>query len=438
MTITVDGADTGVANFSKGQDDKKFDEVFKVLSTSFQAGKLYKIRIDYSNTVKDGPEDFDGMTLFAYNGGGRTQEVNLIISRGQDGYAVPDDDEETIGSFTVANLNNTDSDATVDNSDNNVPGEKDLMKLEISRPAGAATDKVTVKVTSGSARLWQSASKGTAVPLVNGAAEFTVGSLPKTIYLEATTTSPSLRSISVELDSKGNKDTVKATGVWANMVAAEHDKRSFSDVINDPIWKDLPDDPKRLLQLIGGTGLQPVSGVGVHNVILIKFSVLPVGVGKEEKVKFDVSRQASARVWEKNSLEEPWKEIVKPPVPQVFPTVDDEANDDPAGEGDEGDGADSNGYLYVIDGPGSDGPTATSELLNFQSSFREFVRVSFDGVRPSGTSSGSRCANKYTWHCRHYLENGKITGRWRRISGDDTENTQNDVAPGEITIGVNP
>ena len=426
VTVTIDGAATNITNFGSGQSDKEIDRVFKVINTpTFVVGRSYRIKVDYSNTIHADEHDFDGMTIFAFNGGGRTQEVNLIISRGQNGYAVPDDEEESVGAFTVANRNDTDNNNKPDHSDNNVPGEKDLMALEISRPAGPATDKATVKVTNGNARLWQSSTKGTPVPLVNGAAEFTLGSLPKTIYVETTTTSPTLRSISIELDYKGNKDTVKATGVWAEVVASELTTRSAPWVLADTIWSAMPNPPRDLFEdEVGGTGL---TSYGIRNAIIIKFGVLPAGVGNEQAVAFDVTRQASGRIWEKSSFTTPW-ELTPPTVD--FPANNEEANDDIGGN-DESNPVDANGHLYVIDAPGFGLNAGQSKLLIWLSSFREFVRVSFDGVRPSGARSGSRCSDKYKWHCLHYAE--AVGGEWRRIASSPENNT---IALGEIDATV--
>jgi len=438
VTITMNGQATDVTNFGRGQDGLDLGQSLKIVGSAFQAGRTYQIHIAYSNVSYGGATDFDGMTLFAFNGGGQVQEVNLIISDGQGGRAVPDDDEETVGAFTVANRNDTDSDGVVDNSDNNVPGEKDLMALEISRPAGPATDKATVKVTSGSGRLWQSATKGTPVPLVNGAAEFTLADLPKTIYLEVTTTSAALRDASVELNYQGQKDTVKATGVWAQQVTSEHSTRSDTDVLVDPVWKDLPTNPKYFLNLFKGTGLRPINRLGFHNLILIKFQVLPAGVQNYSQIKFDLTRQVNARSWTKASAADPWQEDIAPPaVPQLLPTQDETANDDPD-DTDESDGADKDGYLYVVDGPGGSSNSLGKQLLVYHSTFREFARVSFNGRRPTGELSGSRCSDKFAWHCRHYLGATLGVPVWGRTTGDTAETEQNDVGEGPIEVGTTP
>jgi hypothetical protein len=69
-----------------------------------------------------------------------------------------------------------------------------------------------------------------------------------------------------------------------------------------------------------------------------------------------------------------------------------------------------NGHIYSIDAPGV--PIQTiNNLLTLddefikRSQFHEFVRVRFDGERPSGdTLSGSRCSHKWRWHSFVWLE----------------------------------
>lgn len=438
VTITIDGAATNVTNFGAGQSDKNIDQVFKVVSTpTFVVGRAYRIKVDYSNTIHTDDNDFDGMTLFAFNGGGRTQEVNMIISRGQDGYAVPDDEEETIGAFTVANRNNTDNDGTPDNSDNNVPGEKDLMKLEISRPAGPATDKASVKVTSGSARFWESSTKVNPVPLVNGAAEFTLSNLPKTIYVETTATSPSLRSISIELDYKGSKDTVKATGVWVQFSGAAHDTKDAASLFADPVWSDTTAQPRDWIDGRGGTGLRPINTTnGVVNAILIKFTLLPSGVAGSQNVSFDITRQAEGRMWTQVEGGTP---TLIPEATRTFPNSNEQPNDAIHND-DESVSPSAQGNIYSIDIPGLQNPQVPDgvDILTFRANFKEYVRVTFNGIRPLGNSViGSRCSDKYLWHVAHKLEfdAGAFTGNFRRTTGDTTETPDNSIGDDHIVIG---
>lgn len=460
VTITINGQATNVTKFGQGQGFENFGQSFKVVNppVAFVAGTPVTIKVQYSNTTHTNSQDFDGITLFVYGGTAQVPEVNLILHHGQGGAAVVDSKEEGDaaamgnGAFTVANRNDSDSDGVPDQGDNNVADDPDLMKLEISRPTGPATDTLTITPTR--AALWTTSSKGTLLSPVNAPATLTLGQLPKTVWVEVTQTSDALRDVSIELNYKGQKDLVKATGVWAEVANVEHNRRSAADVLDDPVWKDLknpqvnPKNPaagpqelsadlKGILEGIDGTGLTPVNGFGIANGILIKFRVLPSGVEKEPIVVFDISRQSNARAWTKTTVTAPWVELEEGPVPAIFPTVDDKANDDATGD-DESIAVDASGHLYVIDAPGLDSPYAMRALFLSRASFREFARVKFNGVRPSGELSGSRCADKYEWHATHYLERGAVSGKWRRVGGDATETDQNEVALGPITVGTTP
>ena len=56
---------------------------------------------------------------------------------------------------------------------------------------------------------------------------------------------------------------------------------------------------------------------------------------------------------------------------------------------------------------------------------REYVRVSFDGTRPSGdVEQGSRCSPKKEWHMLMWLEKvlfGDEAGTWRERAGKPNE-----------------
>lgn len=444
VTIDIDNVITNVQNAGKGQHGPDLAQSLFVVNSTFQAGRVYRISIDYSNTVYSGDGDLDGMTLFAYDGGGRVQQVNLIVSNGQDGAPVEEDAEETVGAFTVANRNDTDGDGVIDNSDNNVTAtaagrnEVDLMALDITRPAGPATDKVSVRIAGGRARLWQTATKGTLVPSTNGVAQFALSDLPKRIWLEATTTSAVLRDVAVELDYKGDKDTVKATGVWADLTATAHDNRSAANLFADPIWQDTPTPPRDRIELSGGVGLRPIDATnGARNVILMQYTVRPIGIENVPFVKFDVTRQIAVKNY---GVDGP----IRPIDEKAFPATDEQPNDDDRGDVnaddvDESDTPTATGHFYSEDRPGINGPEAQYRDEIFRLNALEFIRITFNGTSAEGNVvGGSRGSDKFAWHTRHAWHIDANTGWYRRTTGDAAESAENDIGPGHINLEGGP
>ena len=137
---------------------------------------------------------------------------------------------DTIGAFTVANLNDTDGDGVVDADDDQVvplpgspspaPGtyEMDLMYLVIKPFSDPNNNGQKLALTvSGGARLFETSLKGQEIALTNGVVEFNLADIQpngKTIWVEATNKSAVLRYISIQLQYRWAKDTVKATGIW--------------------------------------------------------------------------------------------------------------------------------------------------------------------------------------------------------------------------------
>ena len=140
----------------------------------------------------------------------QTSSVDLEISNGQRGQALGEDAEEIPGAFTVANLNDTDSNQAPDRFNDSVPGEQDLMQLIIHQPTGAEeADLVTLTIGSRT-QLWTSATKGTAVNNL----VFAARDLPKTLWVEARFGSTSLRDMKLTMTCNGATDTVNATAIW--------------------------------------------------------------------------------------------------------------------------------------------------------------------------------------------------------------------------------
>ena len=117
-------------------------------------------------------------------------KVDMDIANGQGGSLIDEDNEETPGAFTVANLNDTDGDGTVDKDDSDVSAtangrdEVDLMMLVLRKPEPDLGDKVKFKVVSGDVKIWEESKKVTEVSLTGGTVEFNTTDLDKTSGLK--------------------------------------------------------------------------------------------------------------------------------------------------------------------------------------------------------------------------------------------------------------
>lgn len=122
----------------------------------------------------------------------------------------------------------------------------------------------------------------------------------------------------------------------------------------------------------------------------------PAGIGNEQGVVFDVTRQISFKDWTIDagvvSEKRPWKS---------FPAID-ESNDD-ASQSDE-DNVPDNQHVYSIDGPGEPDDGSHAQVIS-RNNFYEFVRVRFDGNALAGNNNdGSRCSDKVAWHVFYWIE----------------------------------
>jgi hypothetical protein len=360
-------------------------------------------------------------------------KVDLGIANGQGGSLLDEDKEETPGAFTVANLNDTDGDATIDKDDGDVSAtangtdEVDLMRILLHKPEPDLGDKVKLKVVSGDVKIWQQSKKVTQVTLTGGAVEFNTSDLDKTLWVEARSKSGALRDIALELEYKGCKDAVKATGVWGDTTQSIH---NTGDTYT--IWTDITTPPKDRLDYFGGAiGLRPIDAKGVRNVIAVQFTVYPSGIGNETGVKFDLTRRKHRGSWYQDGANPVQADIV------TWPTQNEEANDDPIPEIDESSSPTATDHMYVEDVPGLGSDVRFADWFIYRGNFQEYLRVRFDNVKPSGnTLEGSRCSPNYQWHGRHKLVPDGT--KWKRSTGDDPESDENDIAPGHITVGTSP
>lgn len=379
------------------------------------------------------------------------QKFDLIVCNGQDGPEVSEEKEETVGAFSVANLNDTDGDGRVDREEtgadvnNQIAGEKDMIKVIIK--------KVTDETIAGSVKL-EMTGDGTKVKLwkkqtkeggVEDARSWTIAEIPDgglVRWIEGLDKSASVRDITVTLKKSGEGggfsdgqelDKAKLTFVWATRTGAEFNRKTAAQLLAGDAWKNMTKPPKDWFTGnppdSDGTGLLPLNAAGdMQNGMVMKFKIEPANVWKEPGVKFDISRQMVGKMWYKDG--KGWHLGSQ----KQDPGDDETANDDSADD-DESEAPNGDGEMFVEDAPGIGGGLPAG-ITNFvaRGNFREFVRVSFDGTKPAGDKKvGSRCSNKYIWHVCHSWTNNN---GWARDNGANLDEIV-DGGP-EITIGNNP
>ena len=151
--------------------------------------------------------------------------------------------------------------------------EVDLMRLDIHKPTNYAGGAVTLTIKKGAAKLWWHSHKLDQVVAISpNVYEFTAvdwaGISKNTVWVEATDPSTTVRDIEIEASYAGAKDTVKATGIWSERDAVEHDKKTAAQVLADPKFVDIWGNPKLAIMSAGGTGLRPIPpNQAVMNVI---------------------------------------------------------------------------------------------------------------------------------------------------------------------------
>lgn len=155
------------------------------------------------------------------------------------GQPISEDREVRIGAVTVANLNNTDGDYLADGTteridvedddvrrvNNSVVGrnEIDLMRLVIKKSADLTptpANPIRLKPISGNIKLWWKPIKDSLVVLTNNEFAFDhnndfLGDTMTVMYIEAIGKSAAVRDIEFQLAYDKQRDTVKATAIWA-------------------------------------------------------------------------------------------------------------------------------------------------------------------------------------------------------------------------------
>ena len=366
--------------------------------------------------------------------------IKLKIWNGQDSKdPVLEDKKYSVGAFTVANLNDDDGvgDGKPDKDRTTVTKEKDLMQLYVGGHAGVQ-GRVKLTVKSGSVEFWEDKTKKTAIPLQNGAVFFNIpaAGMNKTLWVEATATSGTVRDIEIwegYENAQGNltdgTDKVRATAVWAT-------RTGMKNTAADPLWADIVDPFKanftKQTQKFGKNFTNP-SGK-INYAIGFEFTVQPTGIASEKDVLFEVTRQKQTQVWFVLNGKVFQNDPLTPFPPANTPDL---ANDDgpaPAGFMKSVQNIPKKHHIYSIDAPGGMGLAVIPGVTQYveRKNFYEFVRVSFNGTRPSGnTNEGSRCSPKEPWHMDMWLEpQGGVFG--------EKAGKLNEVDLGHVPIGNPP
>jgi len=360
-------------------------------------------------------------------------KVDLDIANGQGGSLLDEDKEETPGAFTVANLNDTDGDGTTDKDDSDVSAtangrdEIDLMQILLHKPEPDLGDKVKLKVVSGDVKIWEQSKKVSEVTLTGGAIEFNTTDLDKTLWVEARSKSGTLRDIELELEYKGCKDAVKATGLW---VERTNFRNTGSSLSADADGAAIQASFAAVGGHLGATNITPKTNNGME----MEMTVYPAGIGSEPGIVFDITRQEQTKAWRIDGTNV--TEIIQADLHPDFPSKDEEPNDD-AGISDE-DNVPNNNHIYSIDFPGAGSDTAFADRLVLRFNFNEFVRVLVNGGAFANTEhviEGSRSSDKSAWRSRMDVIKDTATGKWKRNTAVSGEN---EIELGHKAIGGAP
>ncbi|MCU0777370.1 MAG: hypothetical protein MUF86_06845 [Akkermansiaceae bacterium] len=376
----------------------------------------------------------------------RATPVNLSITNSDSPFLIsflPEDKEETVGAFTVANLNDQDGDGTVDNVDQSIKAqggvgedEEDLMLLKIQ---GSRDGQMKVTVASGQVCFWEKKTKETPYPIQDGAITIEGVDLPKYLYVEATAKSQSLRDIVLDLSHVApdgtvydDLDKVYATAVWA-------EQKSIRNTAGMGLWTPNHDASFKNTfdNIIGqwGINFSPLATdptQSFHYSIGIEFELFPPGIAQEPGVKFDIARDIAFREWLVTKSPFTALQNYIPGDDDVLDLADLADDDDPI-HGDE-DVTGTGDRVYVLDGPGHRVGFNLSDEIVSRNNFNEWVRVYFNGNRPSGNNnSGSRCSSKYKWHAQYHVEWDTASSKYQQKA-----NTSNSVDTNHIPLGAAP
>ena len=358
-----------------------------------------------------------------------------------------DDLKNDPGATTVANLNDTNGDGTVDSDQNEVSAtpkgrdEIDLMKIVLHKPDPDYGGDATLSVRSGGVRLWKFPTKKVLIDeVVIGEKAWSIptSTLPKTFWVEAISPSDQLRDIEIKLEYQGKSDTVHATAVWVRKSSRSpwRVRESQNGLPNNPVpgpGKDLPDlIDANCAALINITRISADGsryGQGTHTKpgaadtlyggrILYEFEVLPPEDATHRSVhdlgvRFDCTRQVQYRDWAIYIGSGQVNSTGSADFPDEAGQDNEVANDDDGTQGESN--RPSHDRIYQFDSPSEpiETPMDVTAFAVSRNTFREWVRVKLKDMAsavepifeaPSNVPQGSRASDKYEWHHVRYLK----------------------------------
>jgi len=392
--------------------------------------------------------------------------VKLNIYKGLDdpshnwgGDKVPNFDKYTLGSVTVANLNDTDGDSIVDNLDTVVIAtsrgvdELDLMKLEVIVDGKFSPNcnkiKLVNKSTNSCVKLWRKSSKevqydlNTEITLQPANTKKYKNELIQTLWVEACDVSTALRDIiivgnRVEKDTINGittlapKDSVSATAIWVRKKNVYYDSITKIPL---PVPALLGIDQPGLIESIDKDGTQSNHGFRAKDGsrygfgsfakkdwtnyytgedlfyggrILFEFEIFPHEICNKLNIYdiiFDITRRKDTYDILYND-EHHNPKITK----ESFPIINDISNDDTNDLFDEDKTpSPGNHEIFSYDSPSVNrlsfidpikkDTNKTNTFVFRNLNFSEFVRISLKSQNLEGDSilRGSRCSNNIDW-----------------------------------------
>lgn len=411
------------------------DEDLGVLAISGFSSRVH-IKASFLTTINDSRPSEDIITIRPVSLNFRIFHADSDPNDGTPfGNEVTGNDRSEVGAFTVANLNDTDGDGEADKSANDTVGfatdngqkEHDLIRLLVEPPEQGVGGSITVSANpdcAGRIRVWATPVKLQQITLPK---VFDVDGMsgPVELWVEATAASTVLRDIELTMTyTRGDQtiatDAVKATAVWATVTALTNNM-TFQEVGaslgtdwqqhgagtdgNGPYWQISYSPDRRL-----GPDFYATGGIGVNtdtvqekygrlNVALFQFQISPANINTvpvAHRPKFDMTRQAHGLgvLWDNPAQSDP---SVLYPF-RRFPAQNEQPNDD-GSDMDETTSPTDLGRMWVVDSPGALRGVSQGRLIAMRINFFEFMRVRFDGKKPSASDKpdGSRCSEKKKW-----------------------------------------
>ena len=369
-------------------------------------------------------------------------DANLELYNGQRGVL-----SNNRGAVTVANLNDTDADGKIDNSNDDTDGsaasaqgrdEVDLMKLVIKKNVSLDPNQFWIKKTKGNIRLWTTETKKVEFKLdANNEAKLSklaFGGNTATLYVEALSPSTGIKDIEIQLlqsDPSGPVicDSESATAFWfvggvKQLNNSPMPTLGYSGTLSD--CNDLGLAKKFNTTYISVSGNRwghgpfnkwPISGDPANNVdkqfggrILFEFTVMPSLDSNQLHINIDITRRKKARSYQ--MLPGGTSMVLNNANKHDFPIKNEQPNDD--GQDTDEDYILKNDHVYSADLPSTTTKLAGTQadpILAFLArlmTFQEFVRITpYGAARPTGSDiKGSIASDVKESSCFLYLKTG--------------------------------